>query len=1086
MAKNTYTHRINIYQYDITEDYQRRKRYVKKEVTDSVQQPITLFDRKDTALDTSGIQILNKSKKALLPMTRFMVTSSYYDEEETLVAKFHYFYVVDVDNVSQVVYSSIPSKRVYMHEISLVENTKWLERFDVDNTTITNMLMFLYGNNGIVSEPTTANKYITEVSGTTATIYNPQDQYADNQRFYASESNLGHTINCSARYNVWATSTYMFGIIPINKDFNGTLARFWVTTPNGVDVDLSDNQQTYTPDVSTYGYGVYTFHQSYDIYGFGDSHMNIRYDWQVNLIEFETITEKLPQRYSIADVMDKVLSQVTRENSIRLVTDAPLFQLDPNQRDLLRNMIAPEFTFTQNTLFGILCEIGSAIHAMPRLLVQDPDGDNPDWSVIHFDFFENTSDKTTYADSIKVAYATQQSGENYTTAFVTNIQNAFISTETEYITIEEPFDTGYISTRTEEGTYEISNDHAVIKTSRPIQRITELWCKVDGQDPLDIASYCKEKADYDLLTDYMFSNPGAGFGLGTKQTNIYFTRGDSVIRGLDYLAPNSVGLTPSIGKKRSIQYILIWCAVANGMSQADAVTAFGNVNLADISFRIKYVPYLSFKAKQFREVIRDEMETSTLYFNQSGQQVDITAFGENIKGALNMTSNEEPTLTIVSKTPIFVDINGLATAYFEKAFDNYMPYEIKREISKKCTITTIRYSKDFNKWNEYIAIKKNYRQYEISERECLEQNPVYNQFVLIDDEADYDVLPDLDPEDPAYNDVKEELQNYATSLNAKEGFMKNAGKLMRSFSGLYGVDGYNNIPKWCIVVTSGQEWNSSTREYDDVTNRFLVPVASFNMGNSAVMNIATVDNYSAGTTTSRPDETGLEPGSLLSIGYRLERAIQYGTKYGTFSQMQISMGNGEIDSHIGAGTKTQTQRAQELYVVPEYVGDGDRTAITNIVAKIWSNPFAINKDSRQKISLTLQLNSVSEKDYIWLGKLFVSRFGLSNNPATNNRLKLRYFKETPDRFLSKIPTMYAPRTDSVVSISRTNITKYGLNLQTPTFKTDFQSTTNFEATDDYVGYGLIDNNNNVILYYNQPVKNGEKPKDIYFMFRDRI
>lgn len=1089
MSKNNLTKTIQIYQFDIISDWQREKRYIRREITSSVQQPIQLTDRTDTALDSGSIEILNKSITPILPFTRFQIKITIY-RNDAVYKTYNNFYVVDTDSVSQVVFSAIASKRLYKHKIQLVESTKWLERFDVDNTTITNMLMFLYGDNGVAAEVVVPNVSYTGVTSgqagliTETSFFDPsKTEYQTSARFLSLVANSADTIDCSAR--LLPHVDYYFGFIKSQQI--ATIQSFSVIRPDGVEVTLNkDTTTSYT--IPAGAYGTYRFKQVYISAAFAMNY-TITYTWDVTIQQLQTITTKKPSRFTIEDVVNKVLGQVTRENSVRLKGELPLFQLDESQRELLRSKLAPEFTFTQNTLFGILCEIGSAIHAMPRLIVQDANADAMDWSVITFEFFDRMHGASSgvtngrWADTFKVAYSSEQRGENYTTAFVSNVQNAFVSNDTDYITIEEPFDDGFISTRTEEASFEISNDHAVIKTSRPIQRIIELQCAItsSGYYVVDISNFVKEKADYDLLTDYFLYNPAGdiGFGLGTKQTNIYFTRGDNVIRGLDYYAKDTTVLfTPNAGRFQTIKNILIAKIEADTGSHATAVNEVKDLLLKDLSFKIKYVPYLNFKAKQFREVIRDEMESSTLFFNQGGQQVDINAYGEHIKGALNMTSNEEPTLTVVSKTPYIVDINNNLVANLEGAGNNYIPYEISRELSKKCCVTTIRYSKDFNKWNEYIAIKKNYRQYEISERECLEQNPIYNQFVIIDDIADYDKAPDVAPGDDGYSEMQAEFIRYITSLNAKEGFIAAADRLMDEFNGLAQ---HNNVLKWMIINTTGTEWNATTQEYDSVSKTFLIPAVSFTMGNSALVNIGTIDNYSAGTTVEQPDA------SLFNDKYALERAVRYGNKYGNFEDMKVALGNGEFDHTVG-DSKTQWDRAKELYKVPDASTLETYTEFqTNGFIKIWNNPLAVNKDSRQKINLTLQLNCVSAQDHIWINSDFVKRFGLSAQALNEQKLRLRYFGTVPDRFLSGEMDFIMPaEPDATVTFTKQSVTKYGHTATTPTYRTNIRNN-NFTYTGYRVpvGWGLIDTNNNVILYYNK-ANEGRYPNNIYIEFRDKI
>ncbi len=1065
-----------VFIYDVTSDFERNKRYTQREITDITQQPISIALRSDTALDSASITLLNKSSKAIKPFTRFQIQIR--EGVKNLNYVYHnLFYVCEVDNVSQVVYSSNPNKRVYQHKISLLEATKWLERFDVDNTTITNMLMFLYNDDAFVSE---------EVYPSSNSDANP----ANIPPFYFSEPVSDPQYDSDARFRSIVLDTYpivdlsprllpqvIFYLGLIHSTQTATLDSYTITKPDGTTDDVIEDS-TYTPSA----FGAYSIKQVYKVSKWG-MNWTFTYTWNFQFVEAPSVGDKIPQRWSIADVVDKVLSKTTRENSIRRNSQIPLFQLDENQREQLSKIVAPEFTFTQNTLFGILSEIGSSIHAIPRLLVgttytgaiDNRTYNGIDWSVIHFDFIETRGNALTNPKfpQLQASYTEERRGDNYTTAFVTNVQNAFVSTNEDYISITEPFSTGFISTRTEESSFEVSNDHACIKVSRPIQRIVSLECLYSASyEAVDISTFVKEKADYDLLTDYVYDYPDdtLTFGLGTKQTNIYFTRGDSVIRGLDLIAPDGITLFPAVfnnEKLPTIKLLLIAKLESLGVPHNTAIARIKGLALKDLAFRIKYVPFLSFKVKQFRENIEEDMETSTLFFNQDAQVVDSNALGERIKGALNMTANDEPTISFVTKTP-YIYAPDIISSLLDVAFGQYMPYEIQKEISKKCTITTIKYSKNFNKWNEYIAIKKNYRQYEISEKESIEQNPIFSQFIIIDTEADYDKAVILEPSDPEYATMQQTMQDYADYLNGLDGFIAQSDKLVQNINGNGST--YDMSVSYAIIRTKGEEWQ--TDHYENVYSRFVLPTTAFEFGNSVVINIATKDNYSAGTTIT--DER-----SGIGSGYAMERDIQYGTKYGTCDTIQLAFGNSEFDPTILDSSKNQIVRAKELYKIPDVTGR------PNTKYLIWQDALVINKDSRQKINFTMQLNAVCGKEDIWLGSGFMKSLGISKPNVGDLHLVL--FNSVPNRFL--VDTMdydnVAPDID--VAFSQVNITSYGLNEATPTYRLrPSQYGNRFQASADYVGYGLIDNNNNVILYYNQAIKKNEYPKDLYLQFREKI
>ena len=66
----------------------------------------------------------------------------------------------------------------------------------------------------------------------------------------------------------------------------------------------------------------------------------------------------------------------------------------------------------------------------------------------------------------------------------------------------------------------------------------------------------------------------------------------------------------------------------------------------------------------------------------------------------------------------------------------------------------MQFSKDFNKWNAYVAIKKNYREWEISERESVETNPVYSNFCMVTDKPEFYALIGIYETEEAMTDVQ--------------------------------------------------------------------------------------------------------------------------------------------------------------------------------------------------------------------------------------------------------------------------------------------------------------------------------------------
>lgn len=706
---------IQVLKIEVSKDVDRKKIYTPVDITNQVIMPIIDVERLDNTLDTSSISLINTEAEAIRPFTRMIIRL---DDGTT---KKNIYRLVYTDNVELLTYGL---SKTYQHNIELIEPTKWLERFEVDNTTITNLLTFLY------EDPYTGKEVIQPFYKATTRedrsfayvfgIFFDWDGYkqGDDYRPFYATYDTNETLDISkSMFEVYAKAR-LFGI-PVQQ-IDVSLSYCTISTPSGTTVAFNGGQWIQSTFALTEP-GKYYVRQIYSA-TYNQYTITREYEWCFTVLTASQ-TDNKPQRKTIAETLQIVLQRVGDETTLLRENESPMFSVEAETMQKYNKIQSPEFTFSQNTLFGILEQIGETIHSIPRLIpneVVGEDGEIDDWSNWNLITFDELGGDEEATSGQVISQDRSFNGDNYATNYVTNVENSFQTNKEDYIAITEPYDGGFISARTEASDFEVSANSACIKLSRPVQRIIKVICRVNNNgtpQDIDITPYVKEATDYSLLDDYT-STSSAVPSIGSKEFAIYYTRGDNVIRGLDYIKP----------VKWTVQNLWTYQAIFNILHRASGQTfnATWTVGwqMPDLMFQVKYVPYYGLKLKQYKGTIRADSGNNELFFNQqNSQMVDIEAYGENVKGALLRTANEE-----ISRTEYFYNLADVVKMGQKRG--DFYAYQINKEITNYRVKTTTEYSKNWNKWNEYVAIKKNYRQWEISERESVNTNPVKNEFCI--------------------------------------------------------------------------------------------------------------------------------------------------------------------------------------------------------------------------------------------------------------------------------------------------------------------------------------------------------------------
>ena len=444
---------------------------------------------------------------------------------------------------------------------------------------------------------------------------------------------------------------------------------------------------------------------------------------------FTTIENRLPlKKWTVTDVINRTLdlAEPIRKG------EKPRFRLNgmtadgkiiPDGEDgagqaaQLDKILAPEMSFTKQTLRECLQEVGGAIHGEPRLM---PKKDNDGW------YYEVTYDM----------YASQEKSNIYTVPYIKNTVSQIIDSYTSYLdsnaenlvnqldkysgVIVEPYADGAKTLRTENTYVRIEDGNAVIATQYPVYSVDKLeYVYKDGDEikSLDITPWLFEKSVYDTqLKSYEEQYPYS------KAYGIYYTQGSKNISGLFFKVDAAV-----LGAFKEY-------AIVNIIKQAGNNTAKlpNSSNYPAMSFRVTYTPFYNARVGQTKAYYKDFIRPAALIYNQQSNVIESRYYGENLKGAVARLGTVEK-----SKTYLLAKLSQVPKAgqMFDK---DYYISAVAVEFLPTIIKCTIGLSKDFNRLSAYIGISSVKRYSEISQTQAVERNTLYREYIVIGEKEEPD------------------------------------------------------------------------------------------------------------------------------------------------------------------------------------------------------------------------------------------------------------------------------------------------------------------------------------------------------------
>lgn len=623
---------------------------------------------------------------------------------------------------------------------------------------------------------------------------------------------------------------------------------------------------------------------------------------------------------TITSVCQRLLSSgITRR--VGIDTGAEIqkqeYVLDEDFAQEYENVTAPEFSFTNCTLWDALSQVGGYIHAIPRLVPLSTTDDTH--YKVTFDKLGGSEQAPTMPPMI---YQDSTIDSNEWCGKITSPAQNLCNTTDEGGAITE-FGNDYITVRTEDGNIEINGDNVLIRTSLPIQQLIKLECGFipdynSGNTPVgDITAYAYEDAEYSVLSSYW----GTAYPY-SKAWALRWKQGGNIIDGLTFKQEGQTSVSEAFNNTAIVNIINAKTGI--GLKPIDTSNGEWYRRLA---FKVTYVPIATARVEAVKPVLTDGGETSNaLVYNQGANVAETSFYGEKMRGAIarlgqdvEQRTYDIKTYSQMPKVGQILDGKYIATVDAE--------YDITR------IRITVTLAKNFNQLSQFVGLNSNYRLYDISEKQSVERHIHYAERIIVGKSA-YASRYSYQSNGNTVVDTHNTILRYFTLM------------MKRTFDrGAWSADESDYvINKIMCAFVSFDKFNAS--------DGILMPVVAFPFGNSICFNISFYDNYGAGFQSSNDFENEKNKAT--------QRLVPYTDVYGEFSKMSLFMSdnawtpsfNEQKDGGKAMLYPEGTLFSKYGFTTLEVTGNLDDYALK------------IDKDSREQIDFSYQVHYVSDSDDI--------------------------------------------------------------------------------------------------------------------------
>ena len=633
--------------------------------TEYLQVPVNMQENKTSALNTCNLILKGTSIANPLRPSMFALLTDDLDNE--------YYFVVASDNCTYV------QTGYYNHNITLIEQTKLLERVVVDNCTFTKPLVKKYSEH---TEEDIYFTYQTETSGISTYNYKYSEAQTHNKviarTYELSNSNLNVT-NCKTFIDNYNDMTN-YQLLTMRKNLE---SYFISPTNNKITLGHDANYNNlYIPSINLMS-GYYTL----ILRGESTTDLDVTIMFDILVLPPDNL---FPNGYTLNSAIQRLIN-ISRVG----------YTYEPIDNDFA----IPDMSFENKTLRecidelallnNSLCQLkGNKIYLVPLTTKN------------YFDLFKNRVGKSASYDIEQYATNLDSTSHN-----LINMNNSLV----------EPMKKLYKTIRAN-GTIRIgvgTNATCQIETEYPIYEFISLKVGTikftsngDDYDVGDISNFVYEKNEYDALSSYER-------GIHSKSCAIYWTQYQKGIKGLDFKLENTIS---QLFENYAIVNILKTKLGVNPISVSTTM-------IFEIPFTIEYRSIDSLRLQMYKSLTDSPIKLSSIY-NQGANLVNSEYYGNNLRLAIEKFGNVQESATFIkpSNLEILQKVGNIG--------DNKVIYKIDYEFYRNYVKYSLSLSKDYTELPKFIGLYQEKRFYEISIKNTSDRQIVLNDFLVIHDDDD--------------------------------------------------------------------------------------------------------------------------------------------------------------------------------------------------------------------------------------------------------------------------------------------------------------------------------------------------------------
>lgn len=649
-----------------------------------VSMPLQFQNTIDESLDVAYVELKSISREN--PFRPFAEVQMQIADNGSLK---DYYFRIESDTVTEII-----SKKIFNHNLLLIEETKILERYFVEKSIRQPLIHnFLDAQKPVEPDITTeegvllnrpglVEGYVSPLPvGTEFTFKSPYDVYK---------------MQDDLLWDPFAQNIFVYKYEPTNAeaDEDGYVLLFEKRELGAVN---------YTSFTTILEEGTYLVKYQYV------AMLNQERAYMYFQFSFSTVKDvEWKQDFTIRDTINMLLqtTKTLRESEL------PKFALaEPNEyqeSEQYKARIAeiletksPEFTFAKMSLFEALQMIGQSQHFIPRLKQ----------GKIYFDLLgQSEMVESEYEDYYSSTLS--QTTNEFCTKLDSQVSNLVNMDDEQQGSITTPFNGGYRTLRAETGTV-LMNDTTglIIPTEYNIEKIIklEIGFLKDGTYIGDITPYVYEDAEYKVLDSYSDQYPNS------KMYAIKYTQGQPNITELGFERQNVISQAfEGIAIKN-----IIYRQSGKGTTWWDNL--WDAEDVFKLQYRLTYIPSTNAYITQSKAYTEDIKEEIAIAYNQGASKVASNAYGENLKGTVAKFGNIEKTKTYILPSVDLVPAVG-------KLFDeDYYISTVKYELYANFVKCEIGLSKNYNNKNAYVEINTSLEFFEY------DRNIITDRFIVYED-----------------------------------------------------------------------------------------------------------------------------------------------------------------------------------------------------------------------------------------------------------------------------------------------------------------------------------------------------------------